>query len=101
LSDAAAETGAALAEGYDIIFQAALLRGMWGGWSDFLVGMEIELLRQFGQRFLAPLTAANATLALNTGECARRLRFVIRRFDPIANETGRGRRRFGGLLGAY
>jgi len=37
LSDAVAETRDALAEGHDIIFQGALLRGMWGGWSDFLV----------------------------------------------------------------
>ena len=37
LSQALIETKKALRQGSDIIFQAALLKGMWGGWSDFLV----------------------------------------------------------------
>ena len=40
LSQALNETREALAEGSYIIFQAALLKGMWGGWSDFLVRVE-------------------------------------------------------------
>jgi predicted RecB family nuclease len=40
LSQALNETKKALAQGSDIIFQAALLQGMWGGWSDFLVKVE-------------------------------------------------------------
>ena len=40
LSQALNETREALAEGSDIIFQAALLKGMWGGWSDFLVRVD-------------------------------------------------------------
>ena len=41
-----------------------------------LVGVHIELLRQFGKSLLA-LDRANATVALKAGECVRRLRFVI------------------------
>ena len=40
LAQAFNETQEALAEGSDIIFQAALLRGMWGGWSDFLIKVD-------------------------------------------------------------
>ncbi len=40
LSQALSETRQALAEGSDIIFQAALLKGMWGGWSDFLMKVD-------------------------------------------------------------
>jgi uncharacterized protein len=36
LVDGLVETKRALASGADIIFQAALTRGNWGGWSDFL-----------------------------------------------------------------
>lgn len=36
LAEGLAETRSALAEGPDIIFQAALFNGHWGGWSDFL-----------------------------------------------------------------
>ncbi len=38
-----------------------------------LIGMHFESLGQFGQG----LIAANATLALNTAECVRRVRFAI------------------------
>ena len=37
LSQALNETRKALADGSEIIFQAALLKGVWGGWSDFLI----------------------------------------------------------------
>lgn len=40
LSQALSETREALAEGSDIIFQAALLEGIWGGWSDFLMKVD-------------------------------------------------------------
>ena len=40
LSQALGETKEALAEGSDIIFQAALIEGMWGGWSDFLIKVD-------------------------------------------------------------
>ena len=40
LAQALNETREALAEGSDIIFQAALLKGMWGGWSDFLMKVD-------------------------------------------------------------
>ena len=42
-----------------------------------LVRVLIELMRQFGQRALAPLTAARATFALNAAECVRRVLFII------------------------
>lgn len=44
-----------------------------------LAGIDIELLRQLGQRLLALDIAASVTLALDAGECARRLRQVILR----------------------
>ena len=40
LAQALNETREALTEGSDIIFQAALLKGMWGGWSDFLMKVD-------------------------------------------------------------
>ena len=41
-----------------------------------LIGVDIELLRQLGQRLLA-LIAAKATFALKAGVWFRRVRFVI------------------------
>ena len=40
LSEALNETREALVEGRDVIFQAPLLKGFWGGWSDFLIKVD-------------------------------------------------------------
>lgn len=41
LAKAAEATRAAMAEGADIIYQAAFVSGQWGGWADFLERVEV------------------------------------------------------------
>lgn len=49
LAQAAIATRAAMAEGPEVVYQAAFLSGQWGGWADFLERVETpSALGQFG-----------------------------------------------------